>query len=277
MVNLLNGNLMRIKKSKLFLVMSLAILVLAILLILVQYKDFISYKTIIEYDSLYKMFLLVVGIVISIFTCLFLGVEYEDKTIRNKIIIGHKRINIYLANLITIILVSLVFQLLYIFIISVVGIPLLGFNISSVSSFIYSLIVAQLIIIANASIYTLISLVGSNSMLINIICLLVAFGSYFATLILMNIIDTPEYIQMSTIVNWESEKIEYVKEKNPKYPSEIKRKICNTLMNIIPQAQVLKIERSGNKDRKMIPIYSLSTSVVLTGIGIVLFKKKEFI
>ena len=43
----------------------------------------------------------VVGILISIFYSLFLGTEYNDGTIRNKLIVGHKRETIYLASFIT--------------------------------------------------------------------------------------------------------------------------------------------------------------------------------
>ena len=40
------------------------------------------------------------GLISAIFTSLFIGSEYSDGTIRNKIIVGHSRIRIYLANLI---------------------------------------------------------------------------------------------------------------------------------------------------------------------------------
>ena len=41
-----------------------------------------------------------VGIVIAVFTGIFIGSDYSDGTIRNKHIIGHSRMKIYLSNLI---------------------------------------------------------------------------------------------------------------------------------------------------------------------------------
>lgn len=41
-----------------------------------------------------------IGFFISLFTTLFVGLEYANGTIRNKIVAGHSRIKIYLSNLI---------------------------------------------------------------------------------------------------------------------------------------------------------------------------------
>ena len=39
-------------------------------------------------------------IALSILITLFIGIEYSDKTIRNKLIVGHSRSEVYLANLV---------------------------------------------------------------------------------------------------------------------------------------------------------------------------------
>lgn len=275
MIKLLNANFVRIKKSKLFWVLSLAILLVTLIMIFNQYQDFQHSKIIVQYDNLYNFFLVFIGIVISIFTCMFLSIEYFDNTIRNKIIIGHKRIQIYFANLITIIIVSLVFELLFTLLISGIGIPLFGLNIESLTNFLYTIMMMQFIIIANASIYTFISMVCTNGMLINVICILLSFGSYFAVLILMNILEAPEYIQSATMTNVETGQIEYIKEKNPNYPSKIKRDICRTLIDIIPQGQSIIIASNKVTNKNLIVVYSLGTTAIFTSVGLVLFKKKE--
>ena len=40
------------------------------------------------------------GLVAAILTSMFIGSEYSDGTIRNKLVVGHSRMRIYLANLI---------------------------------------------------------------------------------------------------------------------------------------------------------------------------------
>ena len=46
-----------------------------------------------------------IGILAAVFTSLFLGTDYGDGTIRNKIIAGHKSSSIYIASLFTVIVV----------------------------------------------------------------------------------------------------------------------------------------------------------------------------
>ena len=53
------------------------------------------------------------GLISAIFTSLFIGSEYSDGTIRNKIIVGHSRIRIYLVNFIVCAIASVLFSLSY--------------------------------------------------------------------------------------------------------------------------------------------------------------------
>lgn len=274
MINLLNANLTRVKKAKLFKILSFAIILVTIFMIINQYLDSKYASSPVQYDSLYNFLLVFIGILISIFTGIFLSTEYFDGTLKNKIIIGHKRINIYLANLMTIIIVSLFFEIIFVILITIVGIPLFGFNILSLNNFIYSIIMTQLIIIANASIYTFIAMVCTNGMLINVLCILIAFGSYFTTLILMNILETPEYITSAQITDTGGN-IEYIKEKNPKYPSATKKQICNTILDIVPQSESIRIVSDKIPNKNLVILYSISTSLIITGCGIIIFKKKE--
>ena len=50
-------------------------------------------------DNRYMIFVLMSGVVLSAFCSLFVGAEYSDGAIRNKIAAGHSRAAVYLANL----------------------------------------------------------------------------------------------------------------------------------------------------------------------------------
>ena len=71
-------------------------------------------------------FAMFIGIVLSTFCGLFLGIEYGDGTIRNKVVVGHKRSSIYLANLITCIAAGLAMCAAFMLVYVAVGIPLIG-------------------------------------------------------------------------------------------------------------------------------------------------------
>ena len=48
-------------------------------------------------EDYYFQFSLVIGLLSAVFSTIFLSREYSDGTVRNKIIAGHTRINIYIS------------------------------------------------------------------------------------------------------------------------------------------------------------------------------------
>ena len=61
------------------------------------------------------------GLVAAILTSMFIGSEYSDGTIRNKLVVGHSRMRIYLANLIVCSVACVLIFLAYITGVFVVG------------------------------------------------------------------------------------------------------------------------------------------------------------
>ena len=67
-----------------------------------------------------------IGILAAEFISLFIGTEYSDGAIRNKIVVGRSRLSIYFANLITGFAASLLCMAGYMLSCLAVGAPLLG-------------------------------------------------------------------------------------------------------------------------------------------------------
>lgn len=113
MSRLLSANLMRLKQSWIFLLEEIfmagyAIFVYANAGIYVAQDNTISNWNIYFYNVL-----LVSGIAMALFVSVFLNAEYGDGTIRNKVMVGHSRRDIYLANLITCLLAGLIMCFTY--------------------------------------------------------------------------------------------------------------------------------------------------------------------
>ena len=103
MSKLLSANFTRMKKAKVFWVCLIFMIGFGLFLIISRYVQFKRFDMM---DSAYiegslLSYTVVMGIVFAVFTSLFIGTEYNDGTIRNKLIVGHTRVNVYLANLIT--------------------------------------------------------------------------------------------------------------------------------------------------------------------------------
>lgn len=272
MINLLNAGFTRLKKNKLFWILTIFTIGLALFMIYTQYSDMKKYKEVIEVEQLMLNYSTIIGVVISIFVSLFLGIEYSDGGIRTKISIGHKRINIYLSNLIIIVITSLLSYLLFLMIITIIGIPLFG-NITIPISSLFSLLGCIFItIVAYSSLYTFIAMMISNKTITAVISIMLAFGMMMGALICFRVLDTQKYIQSASMVNGEMKFEEVL---NPKYPSETKKKVCQTLLDINPAGQMFQIVGRSAPNLKVLPLYSLGILFTFTSTGIVLFNKKE--
>lgn len=271
MIKLLNAGFERLRKNKIFWLLITFTIGLALILIFTQYSDMKEYNEVKKIEQLILNYSMMMGIVIAIFTSLFLGVEYSDGTIRNKISIGHKRINIYLSNLIIIAITSLFSYILFMLLISIIGIPLFGKITISISTLLSLIGCGLLMVISLSSIFTFIAMMISNKTITAIVSIMLAFGLMFGALICLLNLDRQEYVQQGSLVN---EEIKYEEVKNPKYPSEKERKIYQTLLDVNPAGQGFQIAgRIANV--KILPFYSLGIVVIFTGIGIMLFNKKE--
>lgn len=272
MNKLLNAGFTRLRKNKLFWLLTIFSIGLALFMIYTRYSDMKAYGDVIEVEQIMLNYSTIVGIVIAIFTSLFLGVEYSDGAIRNKISTGHKRANIYLSNLLITSITSLFSYILFVVIVAIIGIPLFGGITISISKLLMLLGCIFATVIAYSSIFTFIAMMISNKAITAIVSIMLAFGMMMAALTCFNIIDAKEFVQEGTFVDGE---MKFEEVPNPKYPSEEKRKVCQTLLDIIPAGQMFQLAGRAVSDLKVLPLYSLGEFIVFAGTGILLFKKKE--
>lgn len=272
MSKLLNANFYKLRKGKIFWILMIFSIVLAIFMIYTSYSDMKTYGDVIQVEQLMLNYSTIIGIVIAIFTSLYLGVEYSDGAIRNKICIGHKRTNIYLSNFITTTLTILFSYIVFLILINIIGIPLFGKITISLSILLKLIGCIFVTIIAYSSIFTFISMVISNKTIIAIVSIMLSFGLMMCALTSLNVLATSEYYQAGTLVDGEM-KFEMVK--NPKYPTEEEKKVHQTLLDINPAGQMYQIAGWTAVNLEKLPIYSLGIIVIFSTSGILLFRKKQ--
>lgn len=272
MIKLLNAGFTRLRKSILFWLLFIFSIGTALFMICINYYDMKKYGDVIELQRIILNYSMSIGIVIAIFTSLFIGIEYSDGAIRNKISIGHKRINIYLSNLILVSIISIFSYILFIIVVSIIGIPLFGGITISFFTLLKSICCIFLLIISFSSIFTFIAMLISNKTVTAIIAIMLAFGLRLGALVCLKVVTTHEYINTSVIVDGE---VKLEKVKNPNYPSETKKKLFKTLLDINPAGQGFELLGGTETNLKVLPLYSLTCTALFTSIGVILFKKKE--
>jgi len=189
-----------------------------------------------------------VGIPCAVFCSLFTGTQYSEGTLRNKLVVGHKRHNIYLALLSVNGVTSFVIASGYMLAVLLVGIFRLAPFQNAFFDLAFYLLAIFLIINLYAVIYTTLCMLISGKATSSVICCLLSF----ALLILGNHIS----VRVDDSIG-------------------VTKGIYLFLFNILPSCQGLQlIGLSGTIPRHLIG-YSLAVSVVIAVIGAICFRRKE--
>ena len=286
MYKLLNASFYRLRKNKIFLGLVILTIIIAVFMIVSEYLNNIKYSSVFGISSnttdiLLMKFINIIGFLIAIFTSLFVGAEYSDGTIRNKIVAGHSKKNIYLSNLIVSILVGIFLELIYLIVISIFSIPIFGLVQMNFSQLAVILLDIIMIIIVYSSIFNFIALICSNITISTVSSLLLILIMFVIDMLLSPTANSTEYIQKNIVMNKKGN-VTYEVVKNEDYPGKLVQTICKTISNFNPVSQAIEI--SGNKinmneedfnNMKVYPLYSLGLIIIITAIGIYLFNIKE--
>ena len=283
MHKLLKANFFRLVKNKIF---------WGIVIITILIACFILFNTILNHqgekegiDKILIMYIHFIGIFIAIFTSLFVGTEYSDGVLRNKIVIGHSRKNIYFANLIISIAVGLCIEFIYMLVIMIVGIPTLGTLQMTAEKFLFIMLDIVFMIIAYASIFTCITLLCSDITVSTVTCIILLLIMFVANIALSSTANATKYHE--TYIQNENGEVEVYQEPNLTYPGDFKKNLAKIIVYCIPAGQASQIVSQVNKkpfqmvdymsdnEIKTAFLYSLGVTVFITGIGIYCFKRKD--
>lgn len=284
MNKLLRANFFRLIKNKIF---------WGIIVITLGITSVLLFNTIINnqgetkesIDRLVVMYMYFIGIAMAIFTSLFVGTEYSDGVLRNKIVIGHSRKHIYLADLITSIIVGLCIQLIYMLIVAVIGIPIFGTLQMTIEKFLFVIIDIVFIIITYASIFTCITLLCSDITVSTVSCMILVLIMFIASMALSSTANTMKYRE--TYIQTENGEIEVHQKLNPDYPGDLKKNVAKTILYCLPTGQTSQIISQISKkpfqitnymsddELKTVFLYSVGVTIVITGVGMYCFKRKD--
>ncbi len=268
MIKLLKAGFFRLKKDTIFWLFIFFTVVIAIFS-LIRYKiggDMLLNDAINE-------FIKYIGLLISIFVSIFVGKEYSQGIIRNKIIVGHSRTSIFLSNLIISIIVSILCELIYILLVFSFGMLLLEKIQISIAQLLMTILDTILIIISFCSIFNFIAMMCSEITITTTICIILFIAMYVAQASASYIAKSPKY---GTNTYYENGNAYIISQyPNPNYPGEQKVKIAQIIYLSIPQGQAEEIEDNNLEILQQMPIYSITLIVIVNFFGVYIFSKKE--
>ena len=192
MSKLLSAGFIRLRKDKIFWIALIFMFGAGVFFPVMRYMDMQQSGYINNIDNGFFACALFIGIVMAVFCSLFIGTEYSDGTIRNKVVIGQKRTSIYLSNFIICAIVSIVMCAAFLIAYLCVGIPLLGFFEMGIKLVLLFTLAVFVLSIAFASIFTLISMLNHNKAITAVVCILLAFLFLFVGAQLNRMLNEPE-------------------------------------------------------------------------------------
>jgi len=277
MSKLLSSNFSRLWKNKIFWLCMGGMLVYAVVYMLSAGQKTFSSLTgeVYTLEHYYFQFLLYVGFFFAVVSSMFLGTDYSDGTMRNKLIVGHTRTNVYLANLIVTFVAGLLIMCVW-FIGALVGVPALGFFTFTPVNLVGYFVFCILLVAAYSAINTFIAMLSSNKTTTVLISLALAFGLLLCASMIYNALEASETINtMSgiTISGTAAPAGEAVP--NPSYIGGAMRSVFQMLLNVLPTGQSVNVAFLKVEQPYIMILSSVVVTVGITALGIVLFRKKD--
>ncbi len=215
----------------------------------------------------------VIGLFCAVFSTIFLSREYSDGTVRNKVVAGHTRKNIYLSHLAVTFLASLL-MLLVGMAAALVGIPVLGvWKMGTGWLFMY-LLITVMATLAFCAIDTMLNILIQNRAFCAVLTILVFFALLFAASKLEERLSAPETVFQNILVV-DGEVVFGDPIPNPRYVDGGKRDIMDFAVDFLPAGQVCRVANLKVAAPVRMLVSSLFLTVFLTRFGIYLFERKD--
>lgn len=255
MSKLLRANFARLLKSRLFWISTVFMLALGIYFPVDYYNIMQKEGRAISLDSGFLMFILIIPLILPLFCGFFIGTEYSDGTMRNKIVIGGTRINVYIANFLICTVAAFIISAAYAVPYLIFGIPLLGFFNTGVALVVVISLCVMAATAVLAAIFTFISMLIPNkangavsSVIIGL--LMFMFGTY-GGLYIRSSLDTQGYL------------------------SDTKRVLYEFLYDFLPYCQIIQLGNMEAVHPLRMFLYSVLISAAATVLGLLFFKRKD--
>lgn len=209
----------------------------------------------------------------AIFTALYLGTDYSNGTIRNKLVIGHTRLDIYFSNLITAAAWDLIVLCGTWLAILIAGLFLGGQIGMPADELAVKILISIAAAISISAIHTLLGMLITSKSIITTITIVSVIVMIMGATVSMSLLAEPEYMTEYTMTADGGGMIEKVP--NPHYVSGVKRDIITAVYDILPSGQIMQLAVGNAHNPELMPLYSLGVFAVTTAAGALIFRRKD--
>ncbi len=272
MSRLIHAEFWRLRKNVLYFICLLFMLGYTLLGYLSQYRNLKEYGYHYSVDTFFFGCLVPIGFVFAVFVSLFVGTQYADGAIRNCLIVGAKRRDIYMSSFIVtgaaavfITIATYVFGL-------TVGILLLGKPEIPWSHMFLFMAAGIVMSAAFVSIFHMFAMLTSSKTNSAVFCILLSFVMFFVAVGIYQALVQPQTIQQMVMKDGVSV-IETVK--NPGYLTGFKRTLYQAFLDILPPGQAMQLGECSLSHAARMMGYSALITIITTFVGNFIFCRKD--
>lgn len=214
------------------------------------------------------------GLVSAVLISFYIGADYSDGTIRNKLASGHRRGDVYLANLLAVLPAVLALNAVFLGGALLAGSSRMDFSALSLELVLSMLVASVGMTAAYCAVFTCVSTVCTRKAVAVLIC---AVGVLFLSQMSVGIdsaLSIPEYYMIPVMM--ESGAEEYVWTPHPLYVSGVQRTVYQFLLDILPNGQAVQFQRIRPVGELWkLTGYSAALTAGVTSLGLLLFRRKD--
>lgn len=210
----------------------------------------------------------------AVFSALFLGADYSNGTIRNKMTVGHGRRSIYFSNLITSSICGLIYA-------AASRLPVLIFGLLAGSrlgmggiEFAFKIVVMLTSTISVSSLFTLAGTLISSKSLNVVVTLAGVIALLFGSGIFLLMLGAPEYTFAGYIIEADGS-IQPTEKLNPFYLHGAMRVFIRAVCDVLPTGQIIQLELGNVHAPELMPLYSVVFTAAVSSVGTVVFRRKD--
>lgn len=277
MTNLIGSGFRRLLKNRAFHITAAVVAAIGLFEILMMYRDSIMEKEAPYFDSGLFAFAALGMFAIAAVVSLFVGSEYSDGTLRNKVVVGHRRGDVYLSMLTTSIIAEVLLILVWTAAYLIPGVILMEHaNPLWVYLLLYLAMFLELAVFS--AIFTLLTMTMGNKAGSAVVCIFCALLFFMQAVVVESMLEAPEFYSPGVIISDDGTMtLAGETEPNPNYIPEgsPKRAFYSFLMDFMPGGQALQIAEHSMDNISKACLYDIGWLVVLTGAGVLLFRRKD--
>lgn len=273
MRNLISVGLFRMVRSKLFYIL------LALTALVMAYVYYNTYRVQLgpdfsQLDLYFFQFINANIVSAAVFCPLFLSSEYGDGALRNKLMVGRTRPQIYLANLAVNCLYGTAACLAAVVTGLCVGVPLLGwFQNAGPGKIMLYVLLALATTWVCAALYTFLSMVVASRGVAITLCILLAFGLILLGQYLYLALSQEEVL--TALFYTDTGEMAVSEQPNPAYLTGFARQVYQFFYELTPGGQAYQILGMSAQSPLRMLGYSGLVFVLVTGLGLAIFQKKD--